>query len=56
MRYMITDDLWAVLGPHVQRAKRYTCGAAPLLPERLFFEAVLYIARTGVPWRDLPGG
>jgi len=22
---------------------------------RLFLEAVLYIARTGVPWRDLPG-
>jgi putative transposase len=22
----------------------------------MFFEALLYIARTGVPWRDLPGG
>ena len=25
------------------------------LPERLFFEAVLYLGRTGIPWRDLPG-
>lgn len=24
------------------------------MPERMFFEAVLYIARTGIPWRDLP--
>ena len=29
MRYMLTDELWAVLGPHVATAKRYTCGSAP---------------------------
>jgi putative transposase len=55
MRYMITDELWAVMGPCVEQAKRYKCGQAPRLPERLFFEAVLFLARTGVPWRDLPG-
>ena len=54
MRYMLTDELWAVLAPHVAAAKRYTCGSAPVLPDRLFFEAVLYWARTGIPWRDLP--
>lgn len=54
MRYVLTDELWAVLGPHVAAAKKYTCGPAPVLPERLFFEAVLYWARTGIPWRDLP--
>jgi putative transposase len=55
MRYLITDELWAVMGPCVEQAKRYKCGQAPRLPERLFFEAVLYLARTGIPWRDLPG-
>ena len=55
MRYMITDELWTVLGPCVEQAKRYKCGQPPLLPERLFFEAVLYLGRTGIPWRDLPG-
>jgi len=54
MRYMLTDELWAVMGPLVEQAKRYTCGQPPVLPERMFFEAVLYIARTGIPWRDLP--
>jgi putative transposase len=54
MRYMITDDLWAVMGPLVERAKRYTSGQRPGLPDRMFFEALLYWARTGVPWRDLP--
>jgi putative transposase len=55
MRYVITDELWTVLGPCVEQAKRYKCGQPPVLPERLFFEAVLYLGRTGVPWRDLPG-
>src|SRR3954454_8843149 len=52
---MITDDLWTTLGPVVHQAKRYKCGRPPVLPDRLFFEALLYWARTGVPWRDLPG-
>ena len=55
MQYMITDELWTTMSPCVARAKRYKCGRAPVLPERMFFEAVLYIARTGIPWRDLPG-
>src|SRR5262245_25758270 len=54
MRYMLTDDLWAVMGPLVERAKRYKSGQRPALCERMFFEALLYWARTGVPWRDLP--
>lgn len=54
MRYMITDGHWETLGPIVTQAKRYTGGAKPALPERMFFEALLYWARTGIPWRDLP--
>jgi len=51
---MSTDELWTTMGPCVEQAKRYKGGQAPVLPERRFFEAVLSIARTGVPWRDLP--
>jgi transposase len=54
MRYMLTDGLWAALGPVAEKAKRYKCGQPPALPERAFFEALLYLARTGIPWRDLP--
>ena len=55
MRYMLTDDLWAAMEPLVQQAKRHKGGQRPALPDRQFFEALLYLARTGVPWRDLPG-
>src|SRR6195952_2643361 len=54
MRYAITDPTWDVLGPMVQTCKS-TRGPVPDLPDRMSFEAVLYWARTGCPWRDLPG-
>ena len=54
MRYMLSDDLWAGLDPLIRRAKGTTRGPKPKVPDRQFFEALLYLARTGVPWRDLP--
>src|SRR4051812_16279310 len=54
MRRIITDEIWAVLGPMVEEC-RSPLGPEPELPDRMFFEAVLYWARTGIPWRDLPG-
>ena len=54
MRYMITDGVWEAMEPLVRQAQRHKGGQPPVLPERMFFEAVLYIARTGTPWRDLP--
>src|SRR5262245_28986837 len=55
MRLMLSDALWAGLGPAVERAKKNKGGQKPKLPDRMSFEALLYVARTGVPWRDLPG-
>ena len=54
MRYMLTDDLWDAMAPLVEQAKRHRGGHPPALPDRAFFEAILYVARTGIPWRDLP--
>ena len=54
MRYLLTDDLWEALRPLVGQAKRNRQGPKPKLPDRDFFEALLYVARTGIPWRDLP--
>src|SRR5437763_5446210 len=54
MRYVLTDGRWAAMAPHVAAAKRRTGGQPPVLPDRMFFEALLYLGRTGIPWRDLP--
>ena len=51
-RFVLTDTQWAKMEPH--------CLGKPTDPgrsganNRLFMEAVLWIARTGSPWRDLP--
>jgi putative transposase len=54
MRYMLTDERWAVMGPLVRRAKTHRGGQPPRLDDRAFFEALLYLGRTGIPLRDLP--
>jgi putative transposase len=56
MRYMLTGDLWAAMQPLVRAAKRREGGQPPALSDRVFFEALLYLARTGVAWRNLPAG
>jgi transposase len=51
-RNLVTDRQWAKMEPH--------CLGKPSDPgrsggdNRRFVEAVLWIARTGSPWRDLP--
>jgi putative transposase len=51
-RLVLTDAQWAKMAPH--------CLGKPSDPgrsggdNRLFVEAVLWIVRTGSPWRDLP--
>ena len=54
MRTMISDELWDTLGPVVEQTKPHRCGHPPVLSDRDFLEALLYWARTGIPWRDRP--
>jgi transposase len=54
MRLMLTNPIWEVLEPLVENAKRSRAGAKPDLSDREFLEALLYLTRTGLPWRDLP--
>jgi len=51
-RFVISDRQWVLMEPHCLGKKRdpgRTGGDG-----RLFLEAILWIARTGSPWRDLP--
>jgi len=54
MCYQLTESVWERLGPLVEQAKKHKQGTKPQTSDRLFLEAMLYIARTGIPWRDLP--
>ena len=54
VRKLISDRIWQALEPAVTAAKHSAAGAPAELTDRAFLEAVLYLNRTGCPWRDLP--
>jgi len=49
---ILRDDQWDRIKPHLP-GKASDCGVTAA-NNRLFVEAVLWVARTGAPWRDLP--
>jgi putative transposase len=53
IRMLLTDEAWAEIEPRLTAIK-HKAGSPPELSDRLFIAAVLYLARTGLPWRDLP--
>lgn len=52
VRLILTDDQWERMAPHLP-GKPSDPGRTGK-DNRLFVEAVLWLARTGTPWRDLP--
>lgn len=50
-RHALTDDQWKRIEPLVPRRAQ---GRKSERGDRSFVDAVLYRAKTGVPWRDLP--
>jgi len=53
VRLLLTDEVWNELSLILNEIKRKD-GRRPVISDRMFIEAVLYIARTGIPLRDLP--
>lgn len=50
-RHALTDEQWARIEHLLPRRSQ---GRKSTLGDRLFIDAVLFRAKTGVPWRDLP--
>jgi putative transposase len=53
VRVLLTDAAWAEIAPILATMKS-RAGSPPVLSDRMCMEAVLSLARTGTPWRDLP--
>ena len=53
VRLLLTEEAWTEIAS-ILTAIKSRAGSPPVLSHRMFIEAVLYLARTGTPWRDLP--
>lgn len=53
VRLSLSDEAWERIAKALYVVK-HPAGAPPDLADRYFVEAILYVARTGIPWRDLP--
>ena len=53
VRLLLTDKSWEALEDIIDDVKS-AAGAPPETTDRVFVEAILYRARVGCPWRDLP--
>jgi transposase len=53
VRLLLTDKAWEQIAAILALVK-HPAGSPPVLSDRMFIEAVLYVARTGLPWRDMP--
>jgi transposase len=52
-RTILSDEQWNKIEPHLP-ANSSAPGRKPLFGNRLFLEALFFLIRTGIAWRDLP--
>jgi len=52
----LTDEQWKLVEPFLTGPKRWKPGGPgrPPLPSRSVVEGILWVMRTGAPWRDMP--
>ena len=49
MRFDVSDEEWTLLEPLMPTSRRST-----RVDDRKVMNAIFYVLRTGIPWRDLP--
>ena len=49
MRFDLSDEEWALLEPLLPKARK-----SARVDDRKIMNAIFYVLRTGMPWRDLP--
>jgi transposase len=53
VRLLLTDNAWEHIATILALVK-HPAGSPPVRSDRMFIEAVLSVARTGMPWGDMP--
>jgi transposase len=51
---LVTDELWALIEPHLPKVVPSPLGGRPRLPDREVLRGIVFVLRTGIPWEYLP--
>ena len=51
---LVSDDLWEAIEPLLPRERPKPKGGRPRVPDRAALTGIVFILRTGTPWRLLP--
>jgi transposase len=51
---LVSDDLWEAIAPLLPRERPRPKGGRPRVPDRAALTGIVFILRTGTPWRLLP--
>jgi len=54
MKPLVTDELWAVVAPLLPRRRPHRKGGRPWVDDRAVLTGILFVLRSGIPWRMLP--
>ncbi len=54
MKPLVTNELWAVVEPLLPRRRLQPKGGRPWVDDRATLNGILYVLRSGIPWRMLP--
>jgi transposase len=52
---LVSEGLWEVIGPLLPAESPKPKGERPRVPDRAALEGIVYVLRSGIPWRMLPG-
>src|SRR3712207_4189118 len=55
MRRLVEDGFWELVEPLLPPEAGKPRGGRPRVPDRAALEGIVYVLRTGIPWRMLPG-
>ena len=54
-RPLVSDDLWAMVEPHIPVRRRRKCNPGrKALPDRACLTGILFVLVSGIPWERLP--
>ena len=53
-RPLVSDKLWALVGPLLPKRPPRPKGGRPPLDDRKALSGIVFVLKTGLPWEDLP--